>query len=315
MHILIANQQSELAIDADRMRTVARQILEDAHFSSAALSIAIVDDATIRQLNRRYLQHDWPTDVLSFPLDERADYLEGEVVVSAEVAAKAAAEVPWPGTEELLLYVIHGTLHLVGYRDKQPEEIAEMRAAEKTYLQRVGVVVVAGDDRWQVVRAEANVFGRIADIVTTAALFWLYLCVLIATAVSSLGFRALSDFSHHDLEDVCRKQKNDSRYGEILRQHEQVALGVEIVVMFCSALQVVSGLLWAQNRWSYSAQSSWLFLLGSTSWLVSTIAGKRCLDSLGVCASCRGSISLSYLALVEIDCPGHVSFRLVCPGD
>lgn len=96
------------------------------------------------------------------------------------------------------------------------------------------------------------------------ALFWIYLCALIATAVSSLGYRALGDFLHHDLEDVCRKQKNDSRYSEILRQHEQVALGVEIVVMFCSALQVVSGLLWAQNRWSYTAQSSWLFLLGST---------------------------------------------------
>ena len=159
MHILIANQQSVLAIDSDRMRTVARQILEDAHFSSAALSIAIVDEATIRQLNRRYLRHDWPTDVLSFPLEERADYIEGEVVDSAEVAAKAAAEVPWPGTEELLLYVIHGTLHLVGYRDKQPEESAKMRAAERAYLQRVGVLVVAGDDRWQVVQHDGVFLG------------------------------------------------------------------------------------------------------------------------------------------------------------
>ena len=95
----------------------------------------------------------------------------------------------------------------------------------------------------------------------TAVLFWIYLCALIATAISSLGCRALSEFSHHDLEDVHRKQKKEGRYGEILRQHEQVALGVEIVVMFCSALQVVSGLLWSQYRWGYDAGSSWLLLL------------------------------------------------------
>jgi len=103
--------------------------------------------------------------------------------------------------------------------------------------------------------------------VTTAALFWIYLCALIATAISSLGCRALGEFSHHDLEDVCRKKKEKQRYGEILRQHEQVALGVEIVVMFCSTLQVVSGLLWAQNRWGFGAESSWLPLLGCTTGL------------------------------------------------
>jgi probable rRNA maturation factor len=150
LRIPIANQQSVLVVDQDRMRIVARQILEDAQIASGALSIAIVDNPTIHRLNQQYLQHDWPTDVLSFPLEECAGHLEGEVVVSAEVAVKAAAEVPWAGTEELLLYVIHGTLHLVGYRDKRPEEIAKMRAEEMDYLQRAGVAVVARDDRWQV---------------------------------------------------------------------------------------------------------------------------------------------------------------------
>jgi len=149
LHILITNQQSLLAIDMDRMRSVIRLILEDADFPAATLSIAIVDDPTIHRLNRQYLQHDWPTDVLSFPLEQRAGYLEGEVVVSAETAEKVAEQVPWTGPEELLLYVIHGTLHLVGYRDKSPEEVAKMRAAELVYLERAGVEVVAHDDRWQ----------------------------------------------------------------------------------------------------------------------------------------------------------------------
>ena len=64
------------------------------------------------------MNHDWPTDVLSFVLDDDDGHLEGEVIISADTAAAAAAEVGWPAAAEQLLYVIHGMLHLVGYRDK-----------------------------------------------------------------------------------------------------------------------------------------------------------------------------------------------------
>jgi probable rRNA maturation factor len=149
LHILIANQQSTLTIDKDRLCSIVKQILADANFCSGTLSIAIVDDPTIHQLNRQHLQHDCPTDVLSFPLEQYGNHLEGEVVISADTAMKKSAEVAWPATEELLLYAIHGTLHLVGYRDKSDQEIASMRTAERAYLQQAGVEVAARDDRWQ----------------------------------------------------------------------------------------------------------------------------------------------------------------------
>ena len=92
--------------------------MADSNFDSARLSLAVVDDPTIHELNRRHLNHDWPTDVLSFVLEERDGHLEGEVILSADTAAAAATEVGWPAAAEQLLYVIHGMLHLVGYRDK-----------------------------------------------------------------------------------------------------------------------------------------------------------------------------------------------------
>ena len=62
----------------------------------------------IHELNRRYLNHDWPTDVLSFTLDDDDDGLAGEIIVSADTATVAAERYGWKMADEILLYVIHG---------------------------------------------------------------------------------------------------------------------------------------------------------------------------------------------------------------
>jgi probable rRNA maturation factor len=77
--------------------------------------------------------------VLSFALDERDGHLEGEVVLSADAAAAAAAEGGWPAADEQLLYAIHGMLHLVGHRDDSVAGAAAMREAERRYLSQCGV--------------------------------------------------------------------------------------------------------------------------------------------------------------------------------
>jgi probable rRNA maturation factor len=66
--------------------------------------------------------------------------LEGEVILSADTAATSAAEIGWSAAAEQLLYVIHGTLHLVGYGDKTPGESCAMRAAEARYLRHFGII-------------------------------------------------------------------------------------------------------------------------------------------------------------------------------
>lgn len=130
----IANEQSLLPVDEARLAEIAERILTDAGVRCGVLSIAVVDDATIQRLNKEFLQHDYPTDVLSFALDEDFDAFEGEVLVSAETARHNAAQFGWPPEKELALYVIHGTLHLAGYRDKTPGDQAAMREAETRYL-------------------------------------------------------------------------------------------------------------------------------------------------------------------------------------
>ncbi len=125
-------------INADLVRRTVSAVLNGESVTQATISIALVDDVAMRELNRRYLNHDYHTDVLSFLLDETDGHLEGEVIVSAAMAIERAAEFKWTAVDELLLYVIHGTLHLTGYDDHSDVDRGRMRRKEMHYLQELG---------------------------------------------------------------------------------------------------------------------------------------------------------------------------------
>src|SRR5437588_1106503 len=138
--IAIANPQESVEIDRRRIREVARAVLEGEGAADAEISLAFVDNATIHQLNKRYLEHDEPTDVLTFPLSEPgAKRLAGEIVIGAEVAQAQAHERGHDVQQELALYVIHGLLHLCGYDDKTDEAARAMRERERHYLRELGL--------------------------------------------------------------------------------------------------------------------------------------------------------------------------------
>jgi len=139
IRIDVANEQSHVKLDEHRLCRAVEMILEDADFGSATVSLAVVDDETMAGLHRQYLGKDETTDVLSFPLKNDDEHFEGEVVVSAETAATVAGWYNWTPEDELLLYAIHGALHLVGYRDTTPEEQVTMRQRETYYLNRFGL--------------------------------------------------------------------------------------------------------------------------------------------------------------------------------
>lgn len=139
IQVEIANQQRLLTVDRRLLRRAVEMVLRGEGLAEAHVGLAIVDDPTIRQLNREYLKHDWATDVLSFVLERSDSRLEGEVIVGAETAERAAPEYGWTSAEELLLYVVHGALHLAGYTDKTAKSRAEMRVRERHYLEQLNV--------------------------------------------------------------------------------------------------------------------------------------------------------------------------------
>lgn len=148
--IEIDDSQKVLKVDHARLADVVRSVLAAEKCVSASISLAIVDNETIHDLNARYLQHDYPTDVLSFLLEEELDpaslpipkgsprgqgkRLEGEVIFSAEMAKQMAAKYRWQPLDELTLYAVHGLLHLCGYDDVSRKEETLMRKREREVL-------------------------------------------------------------------------------------------------------------------------------------------------------------------------------------
>lgn len=119
------------------MRRAIRRILRDAEITEAKISIAIVDDATIAELHERFLDDPSPTDVLSFVLEQSPGTLEGEVVASADTAKAYAPTYRASADDELVRYVIHGVLHLVGYDDTTAKKRTVMKKMESKYLEGV----------------------------------------------------------------------------------------------------------------------------------------------------------------------------------
>jgi probable rRNA maturation factor len=105
------------------------------------ISVVLADDATLSRLHGQFMGDPAPTDVLTFDLREDpaelASAIDGEVIVSVETAAREARRRRIPLLQEVLRYVIHGTLHLVGYDDRTAAQRRRMRVAENRILREL----------------------------------------------------------------------------------------------------------------------------------------------------------------------------------
>jgi probable rRNA maturation factor len=122
-------------------RETYRAIHSVLHHESVRLfqvSVVFVGSRFIRQVNRRFLRHDYVTDVIAFPLGDGADTAhEGEIYVNLDRAKSQAREYGVSFVEETRRLLIHGTLHLLGYRDSNVRRKAQMTKREDLLLHRL----------------------------------------------------------------------------------------------------------------------------------------------------------------------------------
>jgi probable rRNA maturation factor len=107
----------------------------------AELSLALVGDAEMADLHMQFLGIPGPTDVLTFPLDqdERGRDIAGEVIVCIPEARRQAMLNGNRPEQEVLLYALHGVLHLSGFDDRTPVEFRKMHRKEDEILQKLGI--------------------------------------------------------------------------------------------------------------------------------------------------------------------------------
>jgi len=128
--------ESGLDVDVDRLAALSRFVLDRLRVHPLAeLCVKAVDEATIAELNERWMDKQGPTDVLSFPMDELRPGLVGQdpeegvlgdLVLCPVVAARQGETAGHGAQAELDLLTVHGVLHLLGYDHAEPEEHREM---------------------------------------------------------------------------------------------------------------------------------------------------------------------------------------------
>jgi rRNA maturation RNase YbeY len=110
-----------------------QNILKDENLVLSSLNIILVDDEYLRSLHRQYLQKDFYTDVMTFPIEEGEDR-EAEIYISLDRAQMNAKRFNIRIEEEVARLIIHGLLHLKGYDDKDEISQTEMRREEDRLL-------------------------------------------------------------------------------------------------------------------------------------------------------------------------------------
>jgi len=141
MHISITSHRDPEPLDVTAFERLALFVLEREDVPDGVeLSIAVVDEAEMAELNNTYRGVEGPTDVLSFgcddpcPVESDEPITIGDVVVAPEVAERQAADLGHTVEEELNLLLVHGILHLLGYSHDSDEEAAAMQQREAALL-------------------------------------------------------------------------------------------------------------------------------------------------------------------------------------
>jgi len=146
--IEITTHFDEIPAEPAKLETLIRTICDRFELAGATISVGIVDDKEIGELNQKFLEHEGPTDCLSFDLsDEQAENVLPvfDLVVNGQMAMRQAAERGHSSEAELALYVTHGLLHQLGFDDATAEQAEKMHRTEDEILQHLGYGFVYND--------------------------------------------------------------------------------------------------------------------------------------------------------------------------
>ncbi len=129
---LVGNERGILKSEV--VKSAMSSVLDGEDKDYTSVSVLLVSDDEIQEVNKKYLGHDYVTDVVTFPLHEGLKPIEGEIYVSLETTERNSKLFNNSHSDEIIRVVIHGMLHLAGYEDSSSESRDEMKKKEDFYL-------------------------------------------------------------------------------------------------------------------------------------------------------------------------------------
>jgi len=133
--VTITNASGSRYRGKTEMTDIVKGALKGHKVTLARVDIILLNDRDIRRLNKKYLQHDYATDVITFPIDDEP--LFGEIYISLDTARRQAHEEGVGVVNELCRLAVHGALHLLGHDDTTDEQRRAMQKLENRYLSRL----------------------------------------------------------------------------------------------------------------------------------------------------------------------------------
>jgi len=140
--IIIKNLQNKVPVAPKRIiRTVQKVLSKEGVKKSGEITVCLVSDKKIKELNLKYLGRNNPTDVIAFNITEPEDKknIFGDIAISTDTAVANAWVFKTTPLFELYLYVIHGVLHILGYDDRKKADKLLMRKKETQILKVLGL--------------------------------------------------------------------------------------------------------------------------------------------------------------------------------
>ena len=110
------------------------QVLNNEGMQLGFISISFCSDKHLLGINKSALQHDYYTDIITFQLNEKNEAIEGDLYISIDRVKDNAKTLGIRWREELKRVIVHGVLHLCGYKDKTKKDLELMRKKENEYL-------------------------------------------------------------------------------------------------------------------------------------------------------------------------------------
>ncbi len=148
MNVVIANRQRTKKINARQLKKIVRALFGELNIQEAELGIHLVGAREMARVNEAFLQHEGATDVITFDNDESGSpaggahgvtrpTIHGELFICVDVAVTQAKEFKSSWQAEVVRYVVHGVLHLLGYDDLKPQLRRKMKREENRLVRRL----------------------------------------------------------------------------------------------------------------------------------------------------------------------------------